>query len=408
MARSFASTKAVEDFYQSVSQHIPENPALANVPDIGVVRDIETGPDEIGDTEISWAEIYRGSTPIELDPLDPGAAVSDRAEKVTLSDEEASEFDGRIRIEGFDCLAFYKSRRYRDRPPYPGRWGIFYLDRGIRHLSDMLRSSVPALASGIIPPPRSPRATLSFSNTREWAYWFLREHERYHFRFDLYAMSVEAVARRAMYERLGHAFRRHPSHLVEEALANAAAYDWARRGENRRAGLAKFARDFMRLQPHAYARFEEPLIELKAELAANLLDLDLHHNARRRDQAGWVAIVPPRLKACPEYLVHTPARTGRIRPALQIPAVRKVVEGDQVTKHLRKNATLNRKWETTKEKLCTNPAIPGLNFKPWDATILEWSVKVDEGCRAHLRQIDAPNAVWQAIAIGTHTQMEHD
>jgi len=211
-----------------------------------------------------------------------------------------------------------------------------------------------------------------------------------------------------MYERLDHAFRRYPSHLVEEALANAAAYDWARRGENRRAGLAKFARDFMRLQPHAYGRFEEPLIELKAELAANLLDLDLRPSPRRYDQAGWVAVIPPHLKACPEHLVQTSARTRGVRPALRIPAVRQVLEGDQFSKRLRKNASLSRKWESTKEKLCANPAIPGLNFKPWNPTVLEWSVKIDEGCRAHLRQIDAPNAVWQAIAIGTHTQMGHD
>jgi hypothetical protein len=191
-------------------------------------------------------------------------------------------------------------------------------------------------------------------------------------------------------------------------LANAAAYDWTKRAENGRAGLRTFARDFMRLQPHAYARFEEPLIELKAELAANLLDLDLHRHARRRDQAGWVATVPPHLTGCPEHLVYTTVRTSPVRPALCVPAVRRVVDGEKVAKRLRKNSTLSQKWENTKEKLCTNPTIPGLNFKPWNPTIVEWSVRVDEGTRAHLRQIDAPNAVWEAIAIGTHTQMGHD
>lgn len=329
---------------------------------------------------------------------------------MAVSRDEAAEFDGRVRTEGFDCLAFYKSRRHRDRPPYPGRWGIFFLDRGIRHLSDLISSAIPALASGVIPPPRGRTSTgpVSFTNTREWAYLFLREHERYHFRFDIYALGTEAIVERALYEPLAHAFRRHPSHLVEEALANAAAHRWTKRGRNGRSRLGIFARDFMRLQPNAYARFEEPLTNLNAELAANLLDLHVHCGAARHDQAGWVAGIPPHLDACPEYLVHTSARVHAVRPTLCIPEVRRVVDGAHVAKRLRKIGSLRSKWEATKRKLLQAPALPGLNFKPWNPSIIEWSVKVDDGYRAHVRQIDPPNAVWETTGIGTHTEMGHD
>lgn len=35
-----------------------------------------------------------------------------------------------LREAGIDVLAFYKSFRFRDLPPYRGRWGIFLIDAG--------------------------------------------------------------------------------------------------------------------------------------------------------------------------------------------------------------------------------------------------------------------------------------
>jgi len=407
MTRVFVSGDAVEDFYQEVSQRIPDS-NLANVPDVGDRRDLEVAPNTDFPDVIDWPEVYQGQGPIEMNPFDENGIVSEQMEKTFLSDDETSEFHGRVRIEGFDFAAFYKSRRYRDREPYKGRWGIFYLDRGIRYLSDVLRSSVPAVVTGTIPPPTSAHGPTPVTSTHEWSHRFLQKHERYHFRFDFYALGVEAVAGRAMYDRLSHAFRRHPSHLVEEALANAAAYRWARQGHNGRVGLSAFARDYLRLQPNAYGRFQEPDLELRAELAANLLDLDLRRSARRHDQAGWVAEIPKHFRQCPEYLVLTTGRARPVRPALRMPSVRSVVDDEKVTKYLQNKPVLNAKWQSTKAKLLSSPALPGLNFKPWRPAIVEWSVRVDEGNRAHLRQIDTANAVWQAINIGTHTEMGHD
>jgi hypothetical protein len=49
MARSFASTEAVEDFYQTVSQHIPENPSLGIDANVGVIGDIHSAPNGPGE-----------------------------------------------------------------------------------------------------------------------------------------------------------------------------------------------------------------------------------------------------------------------------------------------------------------------------------------------------------------------
>lgn len=396
---------AFEDFFQRVSPLIPRNPDLTNVPDVGEVRGIPEFPRSL--TLSPRSETFNREEQFEILQIESQELVSKRIQEIEISAEEAAVFNGRIRTEGFDCLAFYKSRRLRETGPCPGRWGIFYLDRGVRYLSDLVRASVPGLASGIIPPPQRYSVAPTFSNTHEWSYLFLRAHERYHFWFDVYALGVEAIARRAFYEPLSHAFRDYPSHLVEEALANAAALRWARGGNNNRAGLATFARDYLRLQPHAYGRFQEPVDELRAELAANLLDLDLTPSARRHDQEWWVARIAPTLMECPEHLIFTATRSPKVRPSLSIPSVKKVLDTKDVTKYLKNKPSLRNKLKATKKKLCSNPSAIGLNFKPWDDSHREWSVKIDKGKRAHLFQIDANNAIWEVIKIGTHKETGH-
>jgi hypothetical protein len=218
-------------------------------------------------------------------------------------------------------------------------------------------------------------------------------------------MGVEAALSTSLYEPLSQAFRRFPTHSVEESLANAAAFRWATHAA--RGGLASFAKDFMTLQPHAYARFVEADIELRAELAANLHDLDVRLVARRYDQAPFVSEVPLFLRQCPEFVVFTTRRITQVRPALQIPKVRNVTDGTPVVKYLKAKSSLRSRWRNTKQKLCRNPTTKGLNFKPWDQSKDEWSVRIDKGYRAHIRQIHAASAVWQAVKIGTHDEMGH-
>jgi len=405
MARSRRSSYSFEDFFQDVAPRIPSPADRTEALDVATVRDIQTSQGLL-DTK-PWPEVVEQEDSFEIVSIQSPELLSSRLEKVSVSAEEAAEFDGRVRTEGFDCLAFYKSRRHRDADPFRGMWGIFYLDSGLRYLSNLIRSAVPRLPSGTIPSRAHRGVRPQAISPLEWAYSFVRAHERYHFRFDIYALTMEGAARAAFYEPLSRAFRHHPSHLVEEALANEAAYKWALFHTDWHSGVVTFARDYLRLQPHAYARFEEPQAELRAELAANLLDLDLKLSARRHDQQWGVARVPNFLDECPEYLISLPVRPRGIRPALRIPSVNKVIQAVPVTKYLKNKPELRAKLKATTKKLCNNPATPGLNFKPWDDTQREWSVKIDKGKRAHLRQHDPAKAIWEVIKVGTHKETGH-
>uniref|UniRef100_UPI000AAA5FC4 hypothetical protein n=1 Tax=Thauera butanivorans TaxID=86174 RepID=UPI000AAA5FC4 len=145
-----------------------------------------------------------------------------------IGGDERDLLDGGIREAGLDVYAFYKSRRYIAARPYPGKWGIFYLEHGVNRVKELIETVYPGYGSSL-----------------RLAYEFLREHERFHFKFDLYALSVEAKIGRALYNPLKRAFRHHRIYQVEEALANRDAWEWAKRG---RVGLGEFAYDFMKLQ----------------------------------------------------------------------------------------------------------------------------------------------------------------
>ena len=64
------------------------------------------------------------------------------------------------------------------------------------------------------------------------------------------------------------------------------------------------------------------------------------------------------------------------------------------------------KWQLTKGRLISDRYGNGLNFKPWKPEPPAWSVKVDDGFRAHLKP--EGQGVWRAYKIGPHTAMGHD
>jgi hypothetical protein len=309
----------------------------------------------------------------------------------SISSDDRNLLDGAIREVGFDVYAFYKSRRYVAVRPYPGKWGIFYLEHGVTRVKELIETTYPGYGSSL-----------------RLAYDFLREHERFHFKFDLYTLSAESNIGRSLYDPLKRAFRHHRIHQVEEALANREAWDWAKQG---RVGLSEFAYDFMKLQPGAYARFEETKFDLAGELAANLLDMNLSRTARREDQALWVGNVPYELlrrSLCPEYFVRPSSLTVWINPAWKLPEVRNVTEAPSLSRLLAsKYASLKETWENTKRKLIDNPALPGLDFKRWDKRTGHWSVRVNDNFRAHLRPIPPPSGTWEADEFGPHKAIGH-
>lgn len=315
----------------------------------------------------------------------------DAPQQLPIGKGEQELLDSSIREVGFDVFAFYKSRRYLSDQPYRGKWGIFYLEHGIERVRQLIEATHPG-----------------YGPSRMLAYEFLRAHERFHLKFDLYALSVEATMGRMLYEPLNRAFRDHSIYQVEEALANRDTWEWAK---SKRIGLGEFAKDFMKCQPGAYARFEEDRLALCSELAANLLDLDVSRGARRDDQRLWVGKVPEELllrSLCPEYVVRPARLTTWIKELWKLPTVSSVTESPTFLKLLAsKYASLRDRWERTKEKLIANPGLRSLDFKLWDKSADYWSVRINDNFRAHLRQIDARQGTWEAHEFGTHTAMGH-
>jgi hypothetical protein len=324
-----------------------------------------------------------------LQPLDDAFPVQETG----LDDDARRVVDGGIREIGMEALAFYKSFRFVGMSPFPGHWGIFYLDPGIKRVQELIKHFAP-----------------SQPDLRRTAIEFLRCHERLHFKFDVYALGLESALSKHLYEPLKRAFRPYPIHQVEEGLANHEAWRWAS-NSMRDPAIKSFAEDFMSTQPGGYSRFKEDRKVLTSELAANLIDLNLSRGARRDDQALWVANVPVAMSRwqsyCPEYEVSGAVLTRWINPAWKLPTIKAIQDGKAVIKALKRYADKRDQWEGTKEKLIQEPGASGLRFKHWDKATGVWSVRVDANFRAHLRPVDQSNGVWEANEFGPHTAMGH-
>jgi hypothetical protein len=244
-----------------------------------------------------------------------------------------------------------------------------------------------------------------FGNPRALAIDFLRAHERFHYQADVQTLLFETVLGRQMYEPVRWAFKGRASHFVEEALANRQAWDWARKAD-----IEEFAFDFMKLQPNAYARFDEDRVELASEWAGVVVDRLHPSKASRNDLAHWVESPPKiylRRSLCPEYVVFPTDLSKWISTALKLPPVKQIQEAVPVLRLLTgRFANLKAAWEETKRKLLVEALARGLNFKPWPKAGRDCcSVRVDQNFRAHLRHLGA--GVWEVFEIGPHTKLGH-
>ncbi|WP_323002874.1 hypothetical protein [Denitromonas sp.] len=324
-------------------------------------------------------------------PLSEEAEIGDEASspfgRDSLTGQERRLVEGAIRYRGVEALAFYKSWRFRGKAPFPGKWGIFYLEQGLIWTASEIERYYPGYGVPV-----------------KLAREFLRRHERFHYQFDVQALQWEGLTGRALYEPLQIAFRRCSQFLAEEALANKSAWQWAKAS---RIGMREFAEDFFDAQPAAYARFREPTKALATELAANLVDRDYTKSASREDLAHWIGLLPTALDTkslCPEYLVRPASLSTWLPPQLVIPPVERIEEAPGFEKLLEKRYhVLKNRWNTTRQKLLSAPSLLGLNFKPWEKDL--WSVRVDDNFRAHLRH--KGRGIWLAEEIGPHTAMGH-
>jgi len=311
--------------------------------------------------------------------------------RLPLSDDDRRLLDGGIREGGIDVYAFYKSRRHINANPFPGKWGIFYLEHGVERIRELIEQYNPG-----------------FGDPFWLAYEFLREHEYFHFKFDLYALSIESTIGRSLYDPLKRTFRNHLIYQVEEALANRAAWDWAKKPK---VGIRELAFDIMKLQPGAYARFDERKQNLASELASNLLDLNISSSARRDDQSLFVGNVPKELlrrSLCPEYFVRPTVLGSWISFSWKLPKILDIKEAQSFANLLNsKHQNLRNLWQETKKKLLQDPSLPGLNFKRWPKEPGYWSVRINSNFRAHLRPLTGTSGVWEAAKFGTHNTMGH-
>lgn len=134
------------------------------------------------------------------------------------SDEDVEAGRAAYREVGIDVLAFYKSFRFRSRPPFRDTWGIFLLDAGIAAVTAEYAEMAPALPS---------------AEVRKVAIATLLAHERYHFWIDAWALGQEVLPLSPCIKRYEYylAKKRHVSlteHDIEESLANHYAFQQLR------------------------------------------------------------------------------------------------------------------------------------------------------------------------------------
>ena len=353
-----------------------------------------TGQAEIDfppDDPLPWPEIDENDFPAS--PLK-----ADSYDDQTESNEGNISEDGGIigvavKKHGIEALAFYKSFRFRDCKPYPGKWGIFYLGQGIELLTHLISIDTSS----------------NLADSRQLAIEFLRSHEKYHFLVDILALGVEPPLSKHLYLPLRHAYRNHGTRCVEEALANAAIWQWAKKKDAEFPGIASFAEGFMSHQPNAYSRFDEPQEILNSELAANLVD-QRYGNFTNPNLAVWLNAFPSNISSrfVPEHVIHG-RKLSRLFPGVQIfPKIAEVIDTSQVLKKLgRPGSPLKDKWEKTKRKLIACPSLGGLDFKLWPKIPQAWSVRLDRGNRGNLVLKDAALGIWESVCVGTHDECGH-
>ena len=307
-----------------------------------------------------------------------------------MSDENREAVNGAAREDGFDALAFYKSKRFQAKAPFPGKWGIFYLQPAISYLAISIAHQYP-----------------TWKEPRRLALDFLRAHERFHYQMDIQTLLLEAALGRHLYEPIRKALVGRHSHFVEEALANRQALDWSKKPS---ANIEEFARDFMELQPNAYARFDESRLQLAAEWAGVTVDFAKPGTAYRHDLAHLVEAQPKALlrpSLCPEYIIYPSNFSRWFSPNKSIPPVKTIDDADVKKLISSKYKSLAEAWESTKTRILEDRTRFGLNFKRWrgDHKKNTYSVRVDSSFRAHLRHEGGGN--WVAYGLGPHTAMGH-
>jgi hypothetical protein len=190
-----------------------------------------------------------------------------------------------VQKQGTDVLAFYKSFRFIEREPFPGRWGIFYLKEGLMILETVLNGMY-----GYTSP-----------QTGDLVRKLLSRHEYLHFKVDVSTLFLEVAMKEHLYLPYFYAYEGKHSHCVEEALANQAMLRMERDPV-----VLQFLHSMLSHQPNAYARYMEPEEDLHEELVSNIL-IKNYSKSKVKGYAEWVRwlfLMIPSMHRSPEYIIH--------------------------------------------------------------------------------------------------------
>ena len=362
---------------------------------------------DVKDYQNLWVEYPKEDDIFDVGVFDQGDCLPlplNDNEDPESSDNQQSEsgaIEGGIRQYGLDILAFYKSYRHLNEKPFKGKWGIFFINKGIQYISQMIETEFP-----------------KNGYSRKVAIDFLWHHEIYHAKFDIGILGFEALTQKHIYLPQKVAFKRSQCHQPEEALANANAWKYAKSIDinisgQRRAhllnipGISQFFNDFMKNQVGAYSRFDENNFELRSETAAGVFKNKRSSSARCDELAPWVGLVPvdsTSRRVIPEHLVLGIKYPNLISPARFIPTVREIME----TKDFLADIPVGHKifWEKAKTKLYKSSCLPGLDFKLFTPPDI-WSARINDNFRAHLIPTSIQQGKWEAVSYGNHKKMGH-
>ena len=268
-------------------------------------------------------------------------------ESQPANEEDMGAAEGGVRTAGIEILAFYKSYRHINNPPFRGKWGIFYVNSGVQHISRMLAIEFPG------------------------------------------AKNLRGVCLEIRKNIDPNKSLSRPAHNIGIP------------------GVADFFFQFMKNQPEAYARFDENIFELKSETAAGIFKGQRSKYARANELALWVALHPPSYcghSNIPEHLVLGINYSKIISPARFIPLVKKINETPKFISDIPPGH--QSFWEKTKSKLIKSSCLPGLDFKYFEPLNL-WSARVNDNFRAHFSPISIQQGVWEAVSYGSHKKMGH-
>lgn len=255
--------------------------------------------------------------PFAINPLDP--QLDDANLKNALNPEEIWTVESAILGTGLECMAFYKSIRYQAAPPIPGFWGIFIFDYAISYLAHEIENYY--------------HGTLSTADSLKAAVAFLYFHERFHFRFDAWAISQESATGKPLYEDYRNGVYRswHPDNEVyEETLANLHALE-----SIQSFGVHAFCKEFVKSQPGAYSNIqaetqEEFLARLAAQLFYSRNQIMGFPQCRLPEHIGYIAnhSSPAILdKQCPVHLLKGISAQSFLVPNISLPKLSEIEKG---------------------------------------------------------------------------------